>query len=154
MIGRPGRRAVPRGPRRVPPGAVPVRRADRVGPRGHDGAMTQEIGQTRDVGFEIGVSRTIPFTRRVVWDFLATPERGHRYRTTDGTVGEVRSFRELDRIRLTWQPAGWDHDTTIQVTVSGSAAHATVLRFHQEWLADGQERERQRAHWRAVMDRM
>ncbi len=131
--------------------------------------MTQEIGQTRDVGFEIGVSRTIPFTRRVVWDFLASPEghavwlgpgavlapeRGHRYRTTDGTVGEVRSFRELDRIRLTWQPAGWDHDTTIQVTVSGSAAHATVLRFHQEWLADGQERERQRAHWRAVMDRM
>jgi uncharacterized protein YndB with AHSA1/START domain len=127
-----------------------------------------EVGQTRDVGFEIGVSRTVPLPRQVVWDFLTSPdgqavwlgpgarlapERGHRYETADGTGGEVRSFRELDRIRLTWRPAGWSHDTTVQVTVSGPE-HATVLRFHQEWLADGAERERQREHWKAVMDRV
>jgi uncharacterized protein YndB with AHSA1/START domain len=131
--------------------------------------MAQEIGETRDVGFEIGVSRTVRFPRRVVWDFLAGPrgsavwlgpgavlgtQRGSRYRTADGTTGGVRSFRELDRIRLTWRPAGWDHDTTVQVTVSGPATGATVLRFHQERLADGAERERQRAHWKAVMDRV
>jgi len=29
-----------------------------------------------------------------------------------------------------------------------------VLRFHQEWLADDGERERQRAHWKAVMERV
>jgi uncharacterized protein YndB with AHSA1/START domain len=128
-----------------------------------------EIGETKDVGFEIGVSRTVPFPRTAVWDFLASargqavwvgpgavlvPERGRPYRTADGTTGEVRSFRELDRIRLTMRPAGWDHDTTVQVTVSGPVEHATVLRFHQEWLADAAERERQRAHWRAVMDRV
>jgi uncharacterized protein YndB with AHSA1/START domain len=126
------------------------------------------VGETKDVGFEIGVSRTIPFPRQVVWDFITSPEgqaiwlgpgarlapeRGHRYETADGTGGEVRSFRELDRIRLTWRPAGWSHDTTVQVTVSGPA-HATVLRFHQEWLADAAERERQRAHWKAVMERV
>jgi len=136
--------------------------------RRHDDRM-QQIGETKDAGFEIGVSRTVPLPRHVVWDFLASPrgqavwlgpgatlaaQRGHRYRTADGTTGEVRSFRDLDRIRLTWRPAGWDHDTTMQVTVSGPAEHATVLRFHQEWLADRAERERQRAHWREVMDRV
>jgi len=128
-----------------------------------------EIGETRDVGFEIGVSRTVPFPRAAVWDFIASPrgqevwlgrgaelvpEPGQRYRTADGTTGEVRSFHERDRIRLTMRPAGWDHDTTVQVTVSGPVEDATVLRFHQERLADAAERERQRAHWRAVIDRV
>ena len=128
-----------------------------------------EIGETRDVGFEIGVSRTVPFPRAAVWDFVASPRgqavwlgpgavlapaRGQRYRTADGSTGEVRSFREHDRIRLTMRPAGWDHDTTVQVTVSGPTEHATVLRFHQERLADAAERERQRGHWREVMDRV
>ena len=52
---------------------------------------------------------------------------------------------------------GWDHDTTVQVTVSrpaGSAGDRTVLRFHQEWLADAEERARQREHWRAAMERV
>jgi uncharacterized protein YndB with AHSA1/START domain len=130
--------------------------------------MPGEIGETKDVGFEIGVSRRIPFDRHAVWELLVSPEgqavwvgpgvtlepvRGFRYQSDDGTTGEVRSFRELDRIRLTWRPAGWDHDSTVQVTVSGPE-HATTLRFHQEWLADGAERERQRAYWTAVLDRL
>jgi hypothetical protein len=57
-------------------------------------------------------------------------------------------------IRLTMRPDGWDHDTTVQVTVSRSGPDRTVLRFHQEWLADAEERERQRDHWRAVLAAM
>ncbi|MGQ0840376.1 hypothetical protein [Actinokineospora sp.] len=62
----------------------------------------------------------------------------------------MRGYHEHDRVRLTWRPAGWDHDTTIQVAVSGSGSR-TVLRFHQEWLADAEERGRQREHWRKVL---
>jgi hypothetical protein len=59
------------------------------------------------------------------------PERpGQTYETADGTRGELRSRRERDRIRLTWQPQDWD----------------------QERLADERERERQRTYWRQVAD--
>ena len=107
------------------------------------------------------------FPLEEVWDFLTSAEGsavwlgagvqrldqpGGAYQTSDGTSGEVRSFRPLDRVRLTWQPEDWSHDSTVQVTVSRTAAGRTLLRFHQERLADATEREQQRAHWQAVLD--
>ncbi|NIH79287.1 SRPBCC family protein [Amycolatopsis viridis] len=128
--------------------------------------MTNEVGRTAGAGWQIGVSRTLPHPASAVWAFLtsaegaaiwlgtAVPERpGERYETASGTAGEVRSFRELDRIRLTWRPRDWDHESTVQVTVSGSGDRS-VLRFHQEWLANAEERARQREHWTGVIDRV
>lgn len=126
------------------------------------------VGKTKDAGWEIGVSRTLPVPVDEVWRVLTgdeglavwlgagavlEPSKGARYETDDGTVGEVRSFHPLDRVRLTWQPVEWDHDSTVQVAVRGDGGR-TTLRFHQERLADADERERQRAHWQAVMERV
>lgn len=78
-------------------------------------------------------------------------QKGQQYETTDGTTGEARSFRREDRIRLTWQPPDWEHDSTVQVAVTPSGYDKTVIRFHQERLVDARERDQQRTHWRAVM---
>jgi uncharacterized protein YndB with AHSA1/START domain len=124
-------------------------------------------GRTKGAGWEIGVSRTVAFPLEKVWDFLTSAEGsavwlgagvqrldqpGGAYQTSDGTSGEVRSFRPFDRVRLTWQPEDWSHDSTVQFTVSRSASGRTLLRFHQERLANAAEREQQRAHWQAVLD--
>ncbi len=124
------------------------------------------VGLTRDAGFEIGVSRTLNHPPAVVWTYLTSGDgvrrwlggglelpatRGERYTTPDGTTGEVRSFHPLDRIRLTWQPVDWDHASTVQVAI-GDRIGRTMLRFHQERLADPDERARQRTHWAGVMD--
>jgi uncharacterized protein YndB with AHSA1/START domain len=125
------------------------------------------VGQTKDAGWNIGVSKTLPYPVEQVWATLVSEDglrlwlgevslgtaKGERYETADGTVGEIRSFHPHDRVRLTWQPKDWTHDTTVQVAVSASGG-GTRLGFHQEWLADAEERERQRAHWRAAMDRV
>lgn len=118
-------------------------------------------GLTRDAGWEIGVSRTFPLPPAAVWDFVVSPEgvalwlgpgvllpteKGQTYETADGVTGELRGYRPGDRVRLTYGP------TTLQVAVSASGEGRTVLRFHQERMADAAERERRRAHWRAVMD--
>jgi len=123
-------------------------------------------GLTKDAGWNIGVSKTLPHSVEDVWDFVISPEGvalwlgsgvalqdGASYETDDGTVGEVRSLHRNDRVRLTWQPADWSHDSTVQVAVSPSGGK-TVLRFHQERLASADERERQRAHWSQVMTAM
>jgi uncharacterized protein YndB with AHSA1/START domain len=124
-------------------------------------------GLTKGAGWEIGVSRSVVFPLDEVWDFLTSAEGsavwlgagvqrldqpGRAYQTSDGTSGEIRSFRPLDRVRLTWQPADWSHDSTVQFTLSRAASGRTVLRFHQERLVDATEREQQRAHWAAVLD--
>ena len=124
------------------------------------------VGRTRDAGWQIGVSRTVHRPVDEVWDFLTSPDgvaiwlgpgvtvlpdRGEEYRTADGVRGETRSLRELDRIRLTWRPPGWTHDTTLQVTVTVTGPGRTSLRVHQERLADAAEREQQRRHWQGVV---
>ncbi|MGI8939722.1 MAG: SRPBCC domain-containing protein [Iamia sp.] len=126
-----------------------------------------EVGRTKDAGWQIGVSRTVAHPVERVWDLLTCdegtalwlgsgvtvdPQTGQGYETEEGTVGETRSHRFQDRIRLTWQPENWDHETTVQVAVVPNGPDRTMIRFHQERLANAEERERQRTHWRGVMD--
>ena len=128
-------------------------------------------GHTKDAGWEIGVSKTLPARVDHLWDLLTSPSglslwlgdgvdlpsvrSGARYRTADGTEGEIRSYHERHRIRLTWRPKDWDHDTTLQLTVRQAAGPGkTRLGIHQEWLAGAEERERQRGHWQAVIARI
>jgi len=126
-------------------------------------------GLTQDAGWEIGVSRTFPVAPEEAWDVLVDgpglavwlgeeaeipDEVGGPYRTADGAEGELRSLRPLDRLRLTWQPPGREgRPTTVQLVVQ-PAATGTSVRFHQEHLADADERERQRDHWKAALDRL
>jgi uncharacterized protein YndB with AHSA1/START domain len=126
----------------------------------------REVGHTRDAGWEIGVSKTVDHSAEDVWSFITSPagiaiwlgegvsvlpEPGDGYETTAGVRGQTRSFRELDRLRLTWRPADWTHDTTLQMVVRSSGAGRAILSIHQERLADATEREQQRRHWQGVI---
>ncbi len=123
------------------------------------------VGLTQDAGFQIGVSRTLRQPPATVWQFLTSPEGlalwlgdlptlgstpGTPYTTTHGTTGELRSYHPGTRIRLTWRPTDWTHDTTLQLTVTPTPT-GTLLRFHQERLTTPTERETQRHHWQSVI---
>ncbi|PPK67824.1 SRPBCC domain-containing protein [Actinokineospora auranticolor] len=131
-----------------------------------DAVLNSDVGRTRDAGWQVGVSKTVPRTKESVWAFLTSRDgvaiwlgagavvdrtTGARYTTSAGTTGETRSYRDCDRIRLTWQPRGWDHVTTVQVAISEKEGKTTI-RFHQEWLANAVERAQQRVHWQGVME--
>ena len=126
------------------------------------------VGRTKDAGWEIGVSRTVPVPIDEVWRVLVSEagiavwlgsgvhlsgDVGEPYETAEGTTGELRSYHPGDRVRLTWQPIDWDHDSTVQIAL-GDKGDRTLLRFHQERLADSRERERQRTHWKRVADEL
>jgi hypothetical protein len=128
--------------------------------------MTDSTGLTKDVGWELGVRRTASAPLETTWAFLTgeglgiwlgeteLPSVAHEpYETTDGTHGELRSRIDGQRVRLTWQPAGWEHDSTLQLTVL-PAAFGTTIAFHQERLAGPDEREAMLAHWTAVAERL
>jgi uncharacterized protein YndB with AHSA1/START domain len=123
------------------------------------------VGQTRDAGWQIGVSRTLPVDLDTLWDHLISPRgleawlgtgvgtplvKGQRFETDDGVSGEIRSLRPHDRIRLTWQPSDRPDSATVQVAVA-STKTGCVLRFHTERLYDQSEREAMRSHWRSVI---
>lgn len=126
------------------------------------------FGLTKDAGWEIGVSRTFALSVEHAWEFLLSPPglalwlgegvpvplaKGDRYETTDGTTGEIRSLRPLDRVRLTWRPPARGADATVQLAMVATAGGCS-LRFHTERLADSGEREHMRRHWQEVLRRI
>ncbi|MEX2542403.1 MAG: SRPBCC domain-containing protein [Trueperaceae bacterium] len=125
-----------------------------------------EVGETADVGFQVGAQRTLAIPAARAWELLlAGPGRdawlgasesfrlepGEHYETADGTRGEVRTVRPGRRVRLTWQPKTWSRPSTLQLDLTDKGERCTVG-FHHERLADAATRQAMREHWRDVLD--
>ena len=127
-----------------------------------------EVGRTKDAGFQIGVRRTLPHAPSTVWAALTTDAGlaawlgegasldgelapGSALRTADGSEGEIRSVRAVDRIRARVRPPTRHAATTVQIALVPTATGTAVV-LHEEHLADAEERELRREHWRGVAD--
>jgi len=130
------------------------------------GRSKRPTGLTKDVGFQIGVRRTLPIHHADAWQLVTSEKgvniwlgstseldfgKGARYRLADGSVGEVRVFSPNSHLRITWQPPGWSRSSTIQVRVIPKGDRTTIA-FHQEHLPGAGEREERRAHFAAALD--
>jgi uncharacterized protein YndB with AHSA1/START domain len=133
-----------------------------------DNQSERPTGLTKDVGYQIGVRRTMSIPLEDAWRALTslrgvniwlgeTDEidfsKGATYHLPDGSVGEVRVLSPESHLRITWQPPGWPRPSTIQVRVIPKGAR-TVIAFHQEHLPGSAEREARRAHFKSALDEL
>ncbi|WP_154734502.1 SRPBCC domain-containing protein [Conexibacter sp. W3-3-2] len=122
------------------------------------------IGRTRDAGWQCGVRRTVAGVDPTgAWARLASAEgtaiwlggpvalEPGPYALADGREGEIRVVRPGSHVRLTWQAAPGDPDTTLQLRVLPARTGTTVA-VHQERLADAEQRAQMLAHWEGVLD--
>jgi uncharacterized protein YndB with AHSA1/START domain len=123
-------------------------------------------GLTKDAGWEVGVRKTVDAPPARVWEFLLgeglpiwlgnttlTLEKGAPWATDDDIAGTIVSYTAGLRVRLTWQPGEWDHDSTLQLTVR-EAAGGTTIAFHQERLSGREERRIMLGHWKDVVQQL
>jgi uncharacterized protein YndB with AHSA1/START domain len=125
-------------------------------------------GQTKDSGFEIGVQKTLSMLPYEVWKLITSSKGvkvwlgetgelkfkpGERYQTKHGISGEIRTVRVSERMRLTWQPTGWDKPSTLQIYLTPATTGTSVL-FHQEKLSDAKTRAKMKQHWQAVLNKL
>jgi uncharacterized protein YndB with AHSA1/START domain len=126
-------------------------------------APAEHAGKIKDVGWEVGVRRTVDAPLATVWAFLLgdglplwlgnaklTLEKGAPYATDDDISGQVLSYTDGSRIRLTWQPVEWNHDSILRLTVRATDAGTTIA-FHQERLTGREERKIMLGHWKDVV---
>ncbi|HEX6982744.1 MAG TPA: SRPBCC domain-containing protein [Balneolaceae bacterium] len=137
---------------------------------GYEYAKNRRVkGQTADAGFQVGVQRTLSIDAATLWQFLTGPEglaiwlgngidnlsfnKGEIYETSESTAGEIRSVYPNEKLRLTWQPADWDNETTLQLYLLAKGPK-TALRFHQEKLLDSKQRQQMKEHWKNVLEQI
>jgi hypothetical protein len=138
--------------------------------------MTESVGLTRGVGWQLGVRRTFDCDLDTAWQHLVLGagvldwlgELGADDALTVGQefvadapgwlgtgvtlAGQVRTRQELRRIRVTWRPSTWTHESTLQLTVL-PAKSGTTIAIHQERLANEAERTELLVSWGAVLAR-
>ncbi|HEY8108672.1 MAG TPA: DUF4287 domain-containing protein [Patescibacteria group bacterium] len=122
----------------------------------------REVGETADVGFEVGVHKTVEISKAAAWKAVTSTNWMSRWlyatpRLVEGrpfnnekVAGEVRVVQPGEKIRLAWKPTGWERSSTVQILVQTAPSGKTRLAFHHEKLADAKMRERMRAHWKAA----
>jgi uncharacterized protein YndB with AHSA1/START domain len=121
------------------------------------------VAPINDPGWEVGVRTTVNAPLDVVWTFLfgaglrlwlgntkLTREKGAPFETDDDISGTILSYSEGFRIRLSWRPEEWSHDSTLQLTVK-EAATGTIIGFHHERLSGREERKIMLGHWKDVI---
>jgi uncharacterized protein YndB with AHSA1/START domain len=125
--------------------------------------MSDTTGKTKDAGWEVGVRTTVDAPIDEVWQYLLSEglpiwlgeitelptEKGAAYETSDGVRGTIRSRTDGSRMRLSWQPDDWPHDSILQLTVK-EAATGTTIGIHQDHLANREERKMMLGHWKNV----
>ncbi|MBZ4420988.1 SRPBCC domain-containing protein [Myxococcus sp. RHSTA-1-4] len=126
------------------------------------------VGETALTGFQVGVVRTLPMTATTLWELVTkqaerwlgagaklTLEPGKRYevpkrRGAPGVRGEIRVVKPGQRVRMTWQPDGWEKPATLQLSLVPKA-RGVAFHVHMEKLPDAKAREAMREHWSKVL---
>ena len=118
------------------------------------------------VAFMTVATRTMPLDRNSVWKFLQTPEAlavwlrpldpfrfkaKQTFETEDGFFGEVRTLKEGERVRLSWQETDAAKASVLQVFLVARPKQKSILVFNHDSLKDGRLRNQMRDRWKSVL---
>ena len=133
-----------------------------------DPDLKRPVGLTKEVGWQMGVRRTVPLSVEESWDLLVseaglkvwlgdpakiTLAKGEPYQLKDGTTGVIRVYKPLSHIRLTFDTVGAERPSTIQVRVLPNDGRCTIA-FHQEHLGSAAERKQRHRFFQQALDQL
>lgn len=129
--------------------------------------MKQKKGQTKDIGFQFGIRKTIPVSTEKVWDFLFSEnglklwlgnlknelELKKEFETQNKITGFVRIFKQYSHIRLNWKLKAWKNMSTVQIRVIGNE-NKTTIAIHQEKLLNTEQRNEMKEYWTGIINNL
>lgn len=127
------------------------------------------VGQTMDVGFNVGIRRTAAIPKEEAWHHLVSPsglklwigdvepfplQVGSVFQSKDGVSGKLGVVKPYEKLRMSWRRREWDNPSTLQITLLATKTGKTTFAFHQEKLEDVYMRYVMKRHWEKVVDRL
>ena len=126
----------------------------------------KKIGQTEDIGFQIGVRKTVSISKERIWNYITSEagvkiwlgkvkeidfKEGFEYQFLNGLKGKIKVVKQHEQIRLTQEKESWEKLSTIQLRLLSKNKEKTIISFHQENLPDENARKEMSKHWKEVI---
>lgn len=128
--------------------------------------MADQVGLTKDSGWQVGVRKTLPITPEKAWDFLlskdivrlwlgevppAPLQCGLMFKLSDKTEVKITMLKPNSHLRFSFHAPGTEQPSIIQVRTIPSGEN-TVFAFHQEQLPDREARQDRKYHYQQVLE--
>ncbi|MEP3836011.1 MAG: SRPBCC domain-containing protein [Algibacter sp.] len=129
--------------------------------------MKKQVGQTKDVGIQFGIRKTVSISAELVWNFLFSDkgveiwlgklkhelEFKKEFETKKGITGFVRVFKPKSHIRLNWKLKDWPNMSTVQLRVIEKQEKTTIA-IHQEKLLNAEQRSKMKEYWVKIIKKI
>ncbi|AHZ83978.1 SRPBCC domain-containing protein [Bdellovibrio bacteriovorus] len=74
------------------------------------------------------------------------------FETEDGFFGEIRTMREGERLRMSWQDPEWHKPTIVQIYVMGRDENKSMLAFMHDGIKDTRSKAAIRDRWNEAVE--
>lgn len=129
--------------------------------------MNNEVGKTKDAGFQFGVRKTFNLPSEQAWNFLFSDaglkiwlgnltsglQQKKEFTTVEGVTGYIRVLKMFSHVRLSWKKSDWPNESILQIRVI-PAGEKTTISFHHEKLLDQEQRSEVKEYWNSVIKQM
>lgn len=128
--------------------------------------MADQVGLTKDSGWQVGVRKTLPIAPEKAWDFLLSKDIvrlwlgevppvhfqcGSMFKLSDKTEVKITMLKPNSHLRFSLHAPGTEQPSVIQVRTIPSGEN-TVFAFHQEQLPDREARQDRKYYYQQVLD--
>ena len=126
----------------------------------------EQVGLTKDSGWQVEVRKTLPILPEKAWDFLFSKEIicvwlgevptfplqvGSNFNLNDNTQVKITVLKPGSHLRLSFHAPGYERPSIIQVRTIPSGEN-TVFAFHQEQLPDREARQERKYYFQQALD--
>lgn len=126
------------------------------------------LGRNSKGEFSTVSSKTLNLKAPKAWRYLLSPagisiwlrpvsrfqlKARHQFEAEGGIFGEVRTFQEGKRIRITWQDATWSKPSVVNINLIPRAGEKCMLALQHEKLPSAAARLKWRHYWKEALSR-
>lgn len=133
--------------------------------------MTDKINiikESKDLGYQVSVSKVFPFSTEIMWEFLLSEngiaiwlgkinlydfELQKQFVTDEGIEGKLTVFVPDCHLRFKWKPSNWKKQSTVELRVKNSKGKASVI-FHHTGFYKIEQQEELRQYWKSIVTKM
>ncbi len=123
--------------------------------------------ETTDTSHSVVLSRHVPSSVKEVWRRLVTDEganailgegavlgeKGHSWRSADGTYGVVRSYHPLEQIRFSWHSDDDSPSTMVDLRVKAVDDDQTLVEITHDRLGPDVDLTEIHSRWENALNR-